>query len=350
MLDIYIVEQKGSPGTDYSYEVSEIQRINPDKIICLSMAEVDAQLIFRDFFDRIKPWLATNNKLVNLVVPHLNNVFVEYGIKAEQTYGYIMHQMLYAYHSSLSYLTTVPDYYSADTASLLYTCYNHNHTTERAKVVDSLVRENLLADGVVTYHYPLKAEWKYHNGTRLMDESDYEIHNSAKPQYAPSGIPAGIKRGFFDIVTESRYGANEYFITEKTLKSILLMRPFITLSSVGYSTEYLANYIGIELYDEMFDYSFDKRESTDDRIDGIINNVVRLRPMLMGSLNKQNLYRQLIPKLLRNRNKIIDIFFDKTKIVPNCLQVIMSGVDYTLHGAVNNPMLYHMRNMKWITQ
>ena len=101
MTSIYLVEEKGLLN-DYSSTVDEIISINPDKIICLCMNEVDAQLIFRTFFDKIKPWLKNNNKIVNLVVPHFNDIFIEEGIKAERTYGYILFHLLnnYYFHNS----------------------------------------------------------------------------------------------------------------------------------------------------------------------------------------------------------------------------------------------------------
>ena len=349
MLDIYIVVQRGSPDTDYSTEVNEIISINPDKIVCLSMNEVDAQLIFRDFFDRIKPWLRANNKIINLVVPHLDNVLIEDGlVRAERTYGYILQQMLFYVHSPF-HTELIPTQYTCfNNTTLLYTCYNHKNNSARARLVDQLVAKNLLNDGIVTDHYPESAEWEFHDGSKLKDESDFELHNPSLPQYQPSCIPNNQWRGFFDIVPESRYDANEYFMTEKTLKSILMLRPFITFSSTGYSVEYLNKYIGLELYDEMFDYTFDSCTSLNDRVDGIINNVIHLKSILPDERTKHSMYRKLLPKLIRNRNQIIEIFFDKTKIVPDCLQILMSGTPYTLHGYIDHPMMYHMRNMEWM--
>lgn len=352
MISIYLVEEKGLLN-DYSSTVDEIISINPDKIICLCMNEVDAQLIFRTFFDKIKPWLKNNNKIINLVVPHFNNIFIEEGIKAERTYGYILFHLLNNYNiEGMSPALVLPLQYMNfhNKTDLLYTCYNRRNEVARAMLVDELARENLLQYGIVTYHQPVDATWKYHNGTKLMDEPDYEINTQYNPKYAPSNYPASMMRGFFDIVTESRFAPGEYFITEKTLKSIMLLRPFIAFSSTGYSTEYLAKYIGLELYDEMFDYEFDRCDSLEQRIDGIITNVTRLKNQIPDLKTKHSIYKKLIPKLIRNRNKIVDIFFDKTKIVPDCLQVLMSDKKYTLSGCINHPLLLHMRKMEWITE
>ena len=352
MISIYLVEEKGLLN-DYSSTVDEIISINPDKIICLCMNEVDAQLIFRTFFDKIKPWLKNNNKIINLVVPHFNDIFIEEGIKAERTYGYILFHLLNNYNiEGMSPALVLPLQYMNfhNKTDLLYTCYNRRNEVARAMLVDELARENLLQYGIVTYHQPVDATWKYHNGTKLMDEPDYEINTQYNPKYAPSNYPASMMRGFFDIVTESRFAPGEYFITEKTLKSIMLLRPFIAFSSTGYSTEYLAKYIGLELYDEMFDYEFDRCDSLEQRIDGIITNVTRLKNQIPDLKTKHSIYKKLIPKLIRNRNKIVDIFFDKTKIVPDCLQVLMSDKKYTLSGCINHPLLLHMRKMEWITE
>jgi hypothetical protein len=199
MTSIYLVEEKGLHN-DYSPTVNEIISINPDKIICLCMNEVDAQLIFRTFFYKIKPWLKNNNKIINLVVPHLDNIFIEDCVRAEKTYGYILYYMLDYSRKESTSLIPAQYLHFHNTTTLLYTCYNRRNEVARALLVDELVKENLLQDGIVTYHNPVAAQWKYHTGERLIDEPDYETLIHDKTQYPTNSYPASIMRGFFDIV------------------------------------------------------------------------------------------------------------------------------------------------------
>jgi hypothetical protein len=210
-----------------------------------------------------------------------------------------------------------------------------------------LVRENLLEFGTVTFHhpveypgcqYPTKHLWKYHDGSVLVDDQferhvdDYKFSDS-------------FKNSFMDLVTETCYGPDQFFLTEKTLKSIMGFKPFLTLSCCGFYNDYLVKKFGLEIYSELFDYGFDELESVDDRIEGIVENLKRIKNM--GINERVDAYIKLIPKMVRNKNKIIEIFFDKQKIIPECLQFITREPDYKIYGDTGE-FLFYLKYMRWI--
>jgi hypothetical protein len=217
----------------------------------------------------------------------------------------------------------------------LFTCYNNNYRVERAMLVDTLAREDLLDSGIVTFKNPEDHPvWTYHDGSRLFDEEDFELHTK---NYSPNMFPKSFFNTFFDIVPESRYDPGEYFITEKTLKSIFAFKPFIAFSSTGYQKEYLEKYIGLKPYDELFDYGFDSEPTLVGRIEGIVDNVKRLN----------HLSFQLIPKLIYNKSQIVNLFFDKDRIVPKCAKFLIDGTEYEICSVSEPAVVAMARRFKW---
>ena len=345
MLQVYLL--RAHTTYDIDIEVKKIVDSNPDRIICWCSQEVEYEHVFGEFFNKIGPWLESNNKIINLVTPHLDNVYVRPNVLAEKTYGYLPDYVYSLFFGNTNYgpiinqLTPYPlDFTKIDK---LYSCYINNYRVERGMLVDALAREKLLDFGVTTFKSPEQhLSWEYHDGSRLFDEEDFELHQN---NYTPNTFPKGFFRSFFDVVPESRYDPGEYFITEKTLKSIVSFKPFIVFSVTGYQKEYLEKYIGLEPYDELFDYGFDSQVSLTGRIDGIIDNVKRLNQMTFQDL--QILYRTIVPKLIHNKNQILKVFFDKEKIVPNCAKFLIDGTDYKWCSYGENAVISLARELKW---
>ena len=330
---------------NFDHEISRIQELNPDKIICWCSQELEYEYVFGDFFNKIHPWLESKNKIINLVTPHLDNVYVRPNVIAERTYGYLPEYMFSAFFGNFNYGSIINQAtsYPVDFSEIdkLFTCYNNNYRDERAMLVDTLARDNLLSSGITTFKNPERYRWAYHDGSRLFDEEDFELHNG----YSPNYFPKSFFRSLFDVVPESRYDPGEYFLTEKTLKSIMSFKPFMAFSATGYQKEYLENYFGLKPYDELFDYGFDSELSLTGRIEGIVANVKRLNQISLQEL--LDLRRRLIPKLIYNKSQVINLFFNKEKIIPNCAKFLIDGTDYEICSQGENAIISTARGFKW---
>mgnify|MGYP000208988646 CR=1 FL=1 len=64
---------------------------------------------------------------------------------------------------------------------------------------------------------------------------------------------------------------------------------------------YLKKY-GFEMYDEIFDYEFDKKESLEERIDGIMKNLLKIKDE-----DYSNIYKKLKEKIEKNTLTGIEI-------------------------------------------
>jgi len=117
-------------------------------------------------------------------------------------------------------------------------------------------------------------------------------------------VPKETFKTFFDINLES-YLENVIFITEKTFKSLSFKRPFISFGNKNFN--YYLNKLGFELYDELFDYTFDSEEHIANRFDKFVIEIERLLQIEFDELEK--IVKTLQEKieynyeLLNNKNK-----------------------------------------------
>ena len=337
--------------------IKEIKELNPEYIVCWSAEEVESPNIMRGFFTKMQEWLEKNDRVINLITPNLTNdtpvsLFTIPGtnisipanrIITEQSLGCILSFMYYHYSKPSTSFSI--EQYASENPDIWYTCYNNKAKPERAMLVDILARDNLLDNGLVTFHYPDQYKWKHHDGTKLMDEPTFNFDDPSGAWNNSYILPVKYNTGLIDIACESNFGQGEFFITEKTLKSILIGKPFISLSCKDFNTVYLRDYLGFELYTEMFDYSFDQCEAAEDRAEGVANNINRINGMSLSE--KLALYDMLIPKLQFNKNRLTELYLDKNKIVPASLKILMTS-EVNIHGYTDSVILDHMSRMKWI--
>lgn len=356
MIRLYVVHHTQHVKTNWDKEIEEIKTLNVDRIICDCCDEQEWTQIFGPFLDKVLPWVRENNKVIQILAPDIGNVTME-NVEVYPTVGVMM-----TYHNQAvewindSYNSGLEEKYIANRyprvqSPLLYTCYNRNGSYARKKMVDILARDNLLDLGIVTCHFAdpeHRDGWDYHDASRLLDPLEPDFEFRAKPEYGPAVLPKGYFKGFFDIVTESRQDPNELMMTEKTIKSIINYKPFLVLSYKGYHKEFLSGKFGYQLYDEMFDYSFDSCDSVEDRIEGIVENVKRLRDLLTSDESKLNMLASISRKLRFNRAQYFDILHDPDKVIPECLQFVRYTDQYEFYGSTFDPLLDHMKKMNWI--
>lgn len=350
MSTIFILDTDNYRSTPLDQVVARIRKINPDKIIIDCETECDVDIIFKELFDSLESWLEKNNKIINALTPHLDNVHIRSRVIGENGYAntllylsfIIMNRPDMSPPNSYYLPNSVAPYYGnldEKHFDVLYTCYNNKPTLHREIMVDRLARDNLLTEGIVTFRYPEHCDWRYHDGSRLFDEPDYTLHSSL--QYQPDQFPRSFHKGFFDIVGESQ--PNRFHITEKTLKSIAMFKPFLVNGCKDFHNK-LFDFIGLKPYTELFDYSFDSCNLMEDRIEGIIDNVKRLSKLTVPE--RQQLYKDIIPKLIYNKSKMVEIMYNKEKIVPKSLQCLMDGNTHHVYG--HSYTLLHMQQMGWI--
>jgi len=324
---------------NFSKYVNDIKTLNPKYLIIWSDTEYDVGFIFNKFFAQIGPWLRANNKHITVIAPGFDRNITD-NISVEGCYGlYMMASEILTNHSDVDFNNV---HLQSDK---LFTLYCNRGSKERIQMIDTVVREDLLSSGIVTfkgaYFGKELHDWKYHDGSRLYDEDEYDATN---PNYAPNYFPKSFMRGLIDIVCESRVNSREYFPTEKTVKSIVAQKAFLALSCQYYH-RYLKDDYGIEMYDEIFDYSFDSKPNITDRIEGIVENVKRAKDM-----DKNYLHSLILPKLQSNKSKFVNYQYDINKMFPKSLRFLIDQEYEIIGDNINGFHAWHelIRRNGWL--
>lgn len=200
----------------------------------------------------------------------------------------------------------VPIPNQTDNFEKLYVNLNHRPHTHRCKLIDELYKNGLFEFG--------KNSWNYPN---LENYTSYKFKNWT-PEILKIIEDVGVYEHVFDtkclfnLVSESSDLLT--FITEKTFKPILHGQAFLCFGYRAQNT-CLRDY-GFELYDEIFDYSFDDLPLIEDRIQGIINNINNLKDK-----NYHELYDKIKHKIERNKNRAIDILENDPYIPEELIQL-----------------------------
>ena len=333
---VYIIQEHYEDNT-YSTDISNIKELNPDKILILSNSEYEVDYIFRNFTAGIDQWLTENNKTVIVLAPGFDRKITD-NIIVKPSYGHYLVNYHNTFMSELDFTDNV------NKADKRYTLYCNRRTDERIQLIDAFARENLLSDGIVTFRYgysTLPVTWQYHDGSPLIDEEDFLLNSSV--EYAANSFPRSFLRGLVDVVCESRIDDYEYYPTEKTMKSVIALKPFIALSCQYYHRYLLEDY-GIEPYTELFDYSFDDDSDINNRIEAITENIKRIKDM-----PKTEIYAKVKDKVVYNRQKFIDYGANREKLFPKELEFISDNIEvYGNTGGQLFNWVKHAINMSWI--
>lgn len=113
--------------------------------------------------------------------------------------------------------------------------------------------------------------------------------------------PPGWTDTFMDVVSETHIGS--HFYTEKTVWPLAYMKPFL-IHGAQYQNLDLKK-LGFQLFEEVFDYSFDSIESPRKRTEALAEELLRLQN---ADLDYNTLYKQLTPKLEHNLRRLIELF------------------------------------------
>jgi len=191
----------------------------------------------------------------------------------------------------------------------LYMSLNVKPRLHRSMLMDELCHHDLLKHGHVSWHTnDPDYLWRYWEPAKLtLDYTD------SVNQWT---VPSTYKSTLFNLITES--STDVVFITEKTCTAMFFKKPFIVLGASGFHQE-LKN-MGFELYDELFDYSFDTDTNLANRINGIINNINTLKDQ-----DYELLRRKVKDKVDYNYNKVVELATSR-KYVPDFMLQYLDSI------------------------
>jgi len=111
-------------------------------------------------------------------------------------------------------------------------------------------------------------------------------------------LPKEYHNSYIDVQVESLMHPDAVYITEKTVRPYLCLKPSLCLNSYGHYN-YLES-IGVKLYDELFDYAIIEQPTIDKRIAGIVQNLQTLLELSKYDLEKK--IQSLESKMRHNKD------------------------------------------------
>lgn len=187
----------------------------------------------------------------------------------------------------------------------LFISLNNNAHHHRVYLMDELSKEGLLPLGNVSWlnrggwtDLPFK-HWKEER--LVLDQSFADHFNSyvhTPEQYFTSAI---------NVISEST--EDVVFLTEKTFLAILMGKPFIIQGPQG--IHQALKMIGIKLYEDVFDYSFDNYSDIHDRTAAVVQNIKKI-----ADRDPQDLYNDCAEIARYNQKRLLEIIENKEYIPP----------------------------------
>lgn len=185
----------------------------------------------------------------------------------------------------------------------LFIFLNNKPKKHRAMVLDLLVKNKILDRGIFSWREKLNW-WSENYEFKFWNEQivDIDIEQKQYYKYEYDFITDKVLnfKCFINIIGESINFNDSLFITEKTYKSILTSQPFICIGS-QYQNMSL-KLLGFELYDEIFDYTFDTDLNLENRVHGVLNNI---KPLI--DKDYKILYNKIKDKVKFNKQRALDL-------------------------------------------
>jgi hypothetical protein len=182
----------------------------------------------------------------------------------------------------------------------LFLSYNNKKSYHRCLLIDLMCKNDILGSGVFSWRMGdefLSNDYIF----KYWEEKKIEIDLNSNIQMDEWNPDIFKTKEFVTVVPETR--SDFIFITEKTFKPILMEKPFLIFGSQNQNL--ILKKYDFELYDEIFDYSFDNHFDLDVRAQGLIDNLKSIK-----NQNLKILHKKIKDKIKRNKKRAIDIIND----------------------------------------
>lgn len=125
---------------------------------------------------------------------------------------------------------------------------------------------------------------------------------------------------YFEIVTESSF-FGPIFFSEKIVKPIIMMHPFILIASKGTLKSFQD--LGFKTFDGLFDESYDKIHDSIERINFILSEIDRISRLSKSEV--MDLYKRYFDICIYNRNHLLTNFYNEN-FYTNFFEKISSNI------------------------
>lgn len=187
-----------------------------------------------------------------------------------------------------------------------FMCLNRKAHAHRKFFVDLLIQHNLIDQGIVSQFTNNIGQLLDPDISKLM-RKDSELNTVIPNDIYSLGDPDVWSEHFVNVVTETTTHTN-VFLSEKTWKPIIGLRPFVILGD--YQAVYKLKELGFDTFDDVFGHWY---INPDWQIRA--RCIVDILKNLPADLN--TVYQQLLPRLEKNRETFINYMDQNHKKISN---------------------------------
>lgn len=194
-----------------------------------------------------------------------------------------------------------------------FLCYQNKPHKHRQYLTSKLIDTNLIDNGIVTLCLKNNDQIFYDNVKKLdTDNSGVTFFGDAREDPYSLGNLEIWRSHFLNIVSETLMDS-KYFITEKTYKPIVGLRPFVLYGNPNL-LKFLKNN-GFYTFEDYWQTDFNKAINNEEILNCIID-VVR-QVCSTDNKNLMSMYNEMIPKLIHNRNRFFEHAAEQEKKLNN---------------------------------
>ena len=185
----------------------------------------------------------------------------------------------------------------------IFLSFNTKAHYHRCLLMDMLAKHDLLRLGYYSWHNQptgwsdQQYQWRYWDPTPMSIDVMYDPLDNSRLDMQHH-LPSEFTNVFMILVPETSI---EYiFITEKTWHPILAGKPFLSFAAPGFHS--MLKHYGFDLYDEIFDYSFDNEVDDVIRVEKICKEISKFEMLDLDRARTAIEY-----KINKNKNLALDM-------------------------------------------
>lgn len=186
-----------------------------------------------------------------------------------------------------------------------FICLNKGPKLHRRYTMDYLEKYGLIENNAISFR-----ELNSQNiGLKYWKEKQIFLdqENADVKTFNQEIVPTQYQYSFMQLVTESL--DDIFIISEKTAIPLFFNKPFLVVSCKHFHKK--LQEMGFQLYDELFDYSFDDIDDLQERIDKLVQNINKYKDKSNKELS--DLYLGIKDKLIYNKKLAVKYAIDITK-------------------------------------
>lgn len=286
---------------DQILEKAKQQR--PSRVVILGEFEWDMPVLTKEFVDELK-LIGAELHLIHCGFPcqYYTDRYTSFGIDMKNVIFWKTHWLNYSMRNLIH--IDIEKQNQNNTNKYPFISLNNRSHIHRCALIDELSERNLIDKGVVSWVAHLNENPNY--PFRHFDRNRrIYLGDNFEKEFDSFLIPKQFHESFLHVITEATLTVP--LISEKVVKPILFKKPFLTLGIHNWNDT--LRELGFQLYDEIFDYEYDKFEDLNQRTRMLVDNIDRIIDKDLDQL-----YKILEPKIEYNYQRCLEIIKDKNYI------------------------------------